>query len=354
MKLNKRKIKLILKRLRNLPRGLSFFAYTYNMIRLMLAKKFRWTTLPIPDTVMLEVTNNCQLKCKMCAREHEYGEEMDCGFMDIDKAKKFLDKYAKYFNRIALTGLGEPLLYPKLIELADYIKKSNKGIAIFVSINAQLPNLTPKLHALVPYVDTLQVSLDGVDEVYDKIRVNGDSKVVIENIKTLVGLQKEHDFNLLVNTVVFEDNYKSMADIVELTNELGVQELIFNTINQVAYKKPWHDSSMYHSPEFEEECQKAELKAKELGLQFTFNKHSKDVFFSDCPYLWGHLTVTWDGYLVPCCAKPFPKLMNFGNIFEKPLLECVNHKDLVAFRELSNKNKPPKFCDNCHYTLNNK
>lgn len=348
--MNKRKISLIIQRLKNLPKGFSLFLYLLNMLHLLIAKKFKLVKLPIPDTVMLEVTNNCQLKCKMCGREYKYGKEMDCGNMDFEKVKTFIDKYGFYFNRIALTGLGEPLLYPKLKELAQYIKSKNGGTSIFISINAQLPNLNDKLKEIAPFIDTFQVSLDGVGEVYNKIRAKGEFETVEKNIKTLVELQKTHKFHLTLNTVVFSENSSEMESIVSFAKDQKIREVTFNTLNQVSFDKPWHDDNFYNSEQFKNDCSKAESLARDFGIEYHFAKYRKDLTFADCPYIWGHLTITWDGYLVPCCAKPFPKELNFGNIFNNSLLNCVNDKELVKFRRLSKLKKSPQFCKNCHYS----
>jgi radical SAM protein with 4Fe4S-binding SPASM domain len=52
---------------------------------------------------------------------------------------------------------------------------------------------------------------------------------------------------------------------------------------------------------------------------------------------------------VPCCAKPFPNELNFGNAFEKPVMECLNSKKFQEFRELWFRNETPEFCKKCHF-----
>lgn len=348
--MNKRKIDLFKKRLQNLPQGSDLFRYSSNMAKLLVSKKLRRVRQPIPDTVMLEVTNTCQLKCKMCAREYKFGEAMDVGHMDITKAKKFIHTYGVYFNRIALTGLGEPLLYPHLTELARYIKERNKGTSIFMSINAQLPNPIKKLEQIAPLVDTIQVSLDGVGQVYESIRKKGHFDIITQNIDTLVRLQKDNSFHLKVNTVVYDQNSSDMVEIVKFAHEHGVKECSFNTVNQVSFDRPWHDNNYYTTETFQQHCIDAKNMAEQCGIEFHFPKYNNKLTFADCPYVWGHLTVSWDGYLVPCCAKPFPKEMNFGNVFERPLEDCVNDTKMVKLREMSKKEISPAFCKNCHYS----
>ncbi len=42
--------------------------------------------------------------------------------------------------------------------------------------------------------------------------------------------------------------------------------------------------------------------------------------FKKCHLPWNHFYVSWDGYMTPCCAKPFPKELNFGNVFDTSLM----------------------------------
>ena len=73
-------------------------------------------------------------------------------------------------DRITLTGLGEPLLYPHLNELIDYIYFINKGISIFLSTNAQSTKTPEIIQAISDKIDTLQISVDGIGEIFEKIR----------------------------------------------------------------------------------------------------------------------------------------------------------------------------------------
>lgn len=71
--------------------------------------------------------------------------------------------------------------------------------------------------------------------------------------------------------------------------------------------------------------------------------------FSKRPFPWSHFYITWDGYLVPCCSKPFPKELNFGNVFENGVISCLNIAEFEDFRAGWYKNNPQEFCNKCHF-----
>ena len=136
--MTKRRLKKLIKRAINLPRGLDFFRYTSNKIHSYFLRKSKNLNLLYPSTIMFEVTNQCNLKCITCPREYLFGEQMDKGYMNFEKLKKIVDEAYPYVDSIGLTGLGETLLYKDIINAVDYIKSKSKGIIVSCSINAHL------------------------------------------------------------------------------------------------------------------------------------------------------------------------------------------------------------------------
>ena len=73
---------------------------------------------------MIELGNVCNLHCNICPREYEYGKRMDIGFMPLDNAKNIQDQMIPYLDSIGLTGLGETMMYPHLLDVLKHIKKT--------------------------------------------------------------------------------------------------------------------------------------------------------------------------------------------------------------------------------------
>src|SRR5581483_6051907 len=95
-KLNKRRLKKIINRLRNLPGGINFFKYSFNKIHGAFLKATKSTKVPFPSSIMLEVTNHCNLACITCPREYAFGQEMDKGTIDAAHMYKVIDEVAPY------------------------------------------------------------------------------------------------------------------------------------------------------------------------------------------------------------------------------------------------------------------
>ena len=352
--MTRRKIKNIIKRAIFLPRGLDFFRYLLNKIYSYFLKKSKSQKVAYPSTIMLEVTNHCNLKCITCPREYVFGDQMDKGYMKFNKLKKIIDEAYPYVDSIGLTGLGETLLYKDIADAVNYIKSKSKGIIVSCSINAHLKNSVDIVSQLVDKIDTIQISMDGIGKTYNKVRLGGDFNFFQSNLRKIVKLAFTSETDIMLNVVLVKENYHQMSDMIEFANNLGIKYIDMVPINLVS--KTNENISYYNlflSEEFQEQLNAAKAKAKKnKKLEFVYHPFSLNNGFNTCTYPWNYFYVSWDGLLPPCCAKPFPKALNLGNVFKNGLKDSINSKMFKEFRTLWYKNETPKFCNKCILTVN--
>jgi MoaA/NifB/PqqE/SkfB family radical SAM enzyme len=348
--INKRRLQKAYRRLRYLPGGLNFFRYVSNKVK----EKWLWTThstrIAHPSSIMLEVTNHCNLKCITCPREYQYGEEMAKGFMDIEQLRKVVDQAYPYVDSIGLTGLGETLMYKQLPEALQYIRKKNKGIITTISINAHLPGTIEMVEKIAGDLDTLQISMDGVDTIYEDVRLRSDYDIFYNNVKRIVEICRDKRADVMFNFVAIKENYHNMAEVVEVASELGVSDVNitpFNVAAVTAHEIDYYE--FFHSEAFKDEVVRAKETADRVrNVRLTIWDIKSKNEFKKCHLPWSHFYISWDGYATPCCAKPFPKELNFGNVFDDGLMYCLNSPGYLAFREMWWKNEVPTFCEKCH------
>ncbi len=299
---------------------------------------------------MLELGNVCNLHCKMCPREYTYGQVMDKGFMDLENAYKIIDEIYPFLDSIGLTGLGETFLYPHLLEVVKYIKQKKKSIIITVSTNAHIKNYIDIADKLIPYIDNIQFSVDGIGKTYENIRPNTSFDEIRRNIEHTVKKGKTTTF--MINCVVMPENYKGMGNIVRFADELNIKFVNFNTASiasNPSVSRSYYD--FFQSEEFKKEVEKLAILSKEFPhIEITGLEQKGSLTFQDCTFPWEYPYITWNGYYVPCCGKPFPKLLNFGNVFEEGVMNVLNSEKARAFRKAWQANKPPRFCHNCQFT----
>ena len=325
--------------------------YLRNKVRKFKLRETQSSEVAYPSCVMLELTNYCNIRCITCPRQYAYGHDMDKGFMPLENAKKIVDEIYPYLDSIGLTGLGETLLYPHLDEIASYIKSKKKSIIISLSTNANLEGFIDKVNKVLPYADTIQISIDGIGSVYEKIRVGAKFVPLQENLKRLVSLTKNNKVDLMFNMVITKDNYHQMGDVIEFAYNEGIKYVNFNYLNLVSVTDIDSDYyNFYKSFEFEKSLNEAYKMAKRYkkvdvtGLDFKDNTG-----IDKCPFPWDHFYITWNGWVVPCCSKPFPKLLNFGNVYSDGVMAVFNSEKYRQFRENWIQKKYPIFCEKCHF-----
>lgn len=347
--INPRKLNRIRKRLNKLPNGTDFFKYLWNKIVFIYLTFIRSTKVAYPSSIVLEVTNHCNLKCMTCPLQYDSGKEMDKGVINKKQIFKIIDEIAPYVDNIGLTGLGETLIHKNLVEILQYIKAKNQGIQTSISTNAHVPKTNDYLLKIIPYLDQLQISIDGIGSVYNQVRVDGNYDFFKENVIKYKSICDLYNVPILFNFTIVKENYHQMPEILDLANELGVQYVNMNPINVTAVSaldKTYY--KLFSSESYIDILELTISKSKKLKkVHFSIYDYKTKNGFNKCIYPWIHNYVSWDGFLVPCCARPFPKELHFGNVFEGGLLNCLNTKEFRKIRKMWFKNETPNFCKDC-------
>jgi radical SAM protein with 4Fe4S-binding SPASM domain len=349
--MNKRKFRKAIKRISNLPKGKFLLLYLGNKIKHYYLKSTKSTRVAYPSTIMLELTNHCNLACTTCPREYDYGKAMDKGSMSLITAQNIIDEVWPYLDSIGLTGMGETFLYKEMSEIVSYIKKKNNGIIISVSTNAVLPNFIEKITDLLGTIDTIQVSIDGLEDVYEQIRKKSSFKTLDLNLRTLSEMAKNSGTDIMLNMVVTKENYKHMSLLIKYAKEVGIKYVdftLFNLASVTDIEQSYYE--FYQSEEFQKSIEELEKTIKLTPEVIVTERNFKtDNCFKKCPFPWTHFYITWDGFVPPCCAKPFPKELNFGSILNEKVIDVLNSDSYKEFRRQWFNNTPPTFCAKCHF-----
>lgn len=350
-RLNPRRLRLLKRVLKGLRPDVASLRFLYNHIRWALLNKEKSTKVPPPVNLILELSARCNLHCIMCARESRYGKEMDQGFMPPDKAKAVIDQALPYLTSIGLTGLGETFLYPHLEEICRYIKTRKPNVVITCSTNAHFHGFLEKLDKAIPYIDNLQISVDGVGKVYETIRPATDFSFIKQNILRTAEACRKYDVELKFNLVAMPQNIDNLKDVIDFTKEAGARSLEINPMNVAGNTSVGREFyKFFLSDKYKRTCREITEYAVNEGVELSLLPFQQRPDFHDCPFPWDHPYITWNGYLVPCCGKPFPKLLNFGNVFETGnLMAVINSPAAQKFRRGWQQGKAPSFCANCQY-----
>ena len=213
-------------------------------------------------TMEIKLNNLCNLKCRMCNPtdstswndwkevEEFYDKEKNFISENVRKLnlirKPYLDKFEDnpnwwtsfekllpYFRRVEFAG-GEPLMDPQHYRILDALKPYGQNIEIKYATNGTTLGIKGgrTIHDYWPHFRSVAVniSIDGVDQVYNYIRGNGVYTDVVSNIEEI---QKITNVSRIVGAVAVQVSNVLILDkmIEHFLDKLGI---VFYT-NMVKY-----------------------------------------------------------------------------------------------------------------------
>jgi len=168
-------------------------------------------------TMEIKLNNLCNLKCRMChpmdstswndwdqvekfyKKENNYlvpvidrlglqTSKYLCPFEDTDNWWTSFEKLLPHFRRVEFAG-GEPLMDPQHYKILDMLKPYGSNIELKYATNGTTLGISKgrTIHDYWPHFRSIavNVSIDGIHNVYNYIRSNGDFNQVEENIKEI-------------------------------------------------------------------------------------------------------------------------------------------------------------------------
>ncbi|MDO8538456.1 MAG: radical SAM protein [archaeon] len=304
-----------------------------------------------PNYIQIEPTLRCNLDCTFCSSDIRGRTDKN---LSLEEFKKIVAQFPM-LDSINLQGVGEPLLNPEFFDMIKFAK--TKKIWVYSITNATFINEKMAQKIIDSGIDVLGISLDGVKkETYESARINGKFDQVVKNIKTMTDTLKKNNSKtpeILITVVAHTGNITELPDLIRLANELGVKkvniqnmhywghneilETIFSEDSLVTQKQPMQKTAN----DVFEECKTI---GKELGVKVIL-PNEKECFFP-----WTTTYISVEGFVTPCCiGASDPRIINFGNILEKPFSEIWNSKRYQQFRNGLRDKEPHHICENCIY-----
>ena len=179
------------------------------------------------ESVHLEITNNCQASCPMCARNVHGGLPNP-----LIKVKDWtLDEFKTIFNQSVLTTIkrfyfcgnfGDPILNNDLAEMCKYATEVNSDIQIKIHTNggarksewwANLAKVLPTDHAVI-------FGIDGLEDTHHLYRVGTTFDNVINNAKAFISAGGKAEWAF----IKFKHNEHQHEQARALAKELGFEK----------------------------------------------------------------------------------------------------------------------------------
>ncbi len=233
-----------------------------------------------PIQLDFELNYSCNFTCPMCTWNKESTANMGAeAWFDFDIYKEVIDDaIPKGLKSIRMNYINEPLMRKDIVNFISYARKA--GILdIYFSTNGSLLTDDIIRDLINSGLLRLQISLDAyTEETFNKIRTGGNFKSVIKNVLRFLEIRKEMRVKLptlRVNFVKTDTNKHELDDFVKFwkdkADSIGIQDLVGI---MSGYGK------------------KTEKEIENTKLDGTFR----------CSQPFQHLTLRYDGTILPCCA----------------------------------------------------
>ncbi|MDD5109040.1 MAG: glycosyltransferase [Candidatus Omnitrophica bacterium] len=184
-----------------------------------------------PKLLILDITHECNLKCRICDIWKTSSSEINLDFRYIRKL--LFEARELKIKEIALSG-GEPLLRNDIFEIFDYAKKIGlKNIGILTNgmlVERHLEKLKPYL--ITGFVSPV-ISFDSLNpQLHNHIRNNGLAwQMTKKALNMLASLKKEHpktNFNVI--TIILGQNLEELQELAVFVKSLNANSLQFQPL----------------------------------------------------------------------------------------------------------------------------
>jgi radical SAM protein with 4Fe4S-binding SPASM domain len=209
-----------------LPKRLNLLRAGANLVHRRLSP-WSW-----PIHIHIELTNYCNLKCKVCPTG--IGElKRHPAFMEPDLFERLINEVGPYLMTASLWGWGEPLLHP---HLSDILRLAhNRGVTTFISTNGQNLDDEKVLKTLIDYPPTfLIVALDGMsDETNSLFRVGAKVKPALSGVHRLAQMKARAGLELPIlnwRYIVMKHNQHELPRLPEFAAENQFDILTIRTL----------------------------------------------------------------------------------------------------------------------------
>jgi len=256
-----------------------------------------------PLQLDIELNTTCNYNCIMCFQRFC---KPKAEYMDFDMVVDLLQQGREnHLESIKLQYRGEPLLYPKFLDVIRLAKIYN----IYIHFNTNTSLLTEAMgkELIFSGADKIICSIDSMfPDIYNKIRDGGNFQTILDNLTALRCWKTIYHKNT------------PLIRVQAVKQEFNIQEL-----EEETYHSFW--GLLADSIGYEEEFDFMDNSEDDTELP---NWH--------CGQLWQRLVILADGEVIPCCGGidyKDNKIYSVGNVNKELITDIWNSKKLNKIRE---------------------
>ena len=281
----------------------------------------RGETLPGPNYVIWDCTRRCNLHCEHCGAVKEtYETELSTA-----QIKQVIGQLAALgVDLFAVTG-GEPLLRQDLLDVLGYANQ--QGMHTGIATNGYLIDDGLARRIKETGVDTVQVSLDGLESTHNRIR--GSDQSFSRAISALRALIAQKVPIISVATTLTPHNFADLAPMRDLLLSIGVRTWRLTPIMPVGRGEINHELRLSRAQmiaffEFVAKNNSRRLRiyiGDTLPYLGQWERRVRKVTPIVCPVGFTACCIGTDGYVRGCPEMPDTSPNREGSVLETPFTD---------------------------------
>lgn len=184
--------------------------------------------MPVPRIIQIEVSTACQLRCVFCPRT-ALKDKWVSKHMDMDVFSVVL-RHIKKGQLVHLQGWGEPLLNPRIMDMAAAVKKNHGSISL--TTNGMRMDETVSRELCRIGFGIVAISLAGAKgSTNDALRKGAQFTRIVDNISSLTEMKNRPSVHLIMQ--MMRPNMEELPDMISLAAQLKVDKLIVSNIDYI-------------------------------------------------------------------------------------------------------------------------
>lgn len=275
-----------------------------------------------PVDLNFELTTRCNSKCAYCPRSKLIRKGVrTIGDMDFALVRKIVAEFSTVKNRythIAPVGLGEPLLYPRFMDVIHLLRKYFPKASITIDTNAIALNEEVAKKIISSGLDTVIVSINSWGkENYKTLNGVDRFNLVVDNVKHFLLMKGKRSPRVAIQILDIDANREK---IEEFRNFWAP----FLNENDSIYVRPLNDFG-----------------GTIVVEHFVSKRFQKGKRFP-CSSLFATTMIDKDGFIYPCCMGVAygPDVdICLGNIRNVSIREVYDGEKIQKLRKLHKKNR---------------
>ena len=256
----------------------------------------------LPAAVNIDVSDACNLACRVCSRELGYDRRQRAFFPLADFERLVAELRPAY---LLLSGYGEPLLHRALPALVAAGAATGAQVALVT--NGTLLDADRGAALRGAGLARLKVSLDAArPEPFAKMREGGDLDVILDNVRAFVAAPGPTQVE--VQMVLSQDNLDELLPMLALCAGLGLQPNFLGMFTYggqpgfVERALPGPDPAVLSVLEAGvAEAEARGMRRSEGALRQIIRGLDPSVSRAPCYMPWYQVTISTDGEVYACC-----------------------------------------------------